>query len=360
MLNIDVGEIPSCFKNLIGIRGVCASPDGTPLSGPRSGLYINDLQLITVKTAAYLANGEDFSGIALLERMIELATRKMLGEISEKMMPHFAFETVQDYGQPGEFSNCFEHYSNIMRGVSITRCDKDTKSTIIQAVDVLVDAYRPVDPCINEKLIQIVDGIYTTNYYFTPISGEVVRVEMDYIMKSDTVYIIMNNVDVSVNHGSIDKNFQLGCSKCGGLFKNKHNVKVRGYNGYGNTNLSASLCGSYSTPPKASFDNCIYGLLPVLRTECDYSKILCAISKEMAWLLMYKTASEFILYWMASDRVNEKTIGMTVEELDRWRMLYEDNYKARYKSMSNVLQTLLCKYAGDCIRIKGHQYKYSL
>lgn len=360
MLHLHGGDIPECFTNLIGIRGICPPAGNAIPKTPFSGLYINDLQLITIKNAALLANGEDVSGVGLLERMIELATRKMLEDISMKMLPHFFLETVQDFSYSGKYANCFLPRTNIMRGAAVSRCISDMKSVVIESVDVLVDSYVPVDVCIEEKLIQIIDGIYTTNYYFKPQPGAVSRVEMKYKMKTETAYIVMNNVDVGVNHGKIDKNFLKGCNSCGGLYPNKHNISVKGYNGYGDTNLSASLCTSYSIPPDASFDDCIYGIIPFIRTECDYFRILCAISDKMAWLLMYKTASEFILYWMASDRINEKRIGMPKEELERWYGLYEQEYKNRYQAFTNSIQTLLCRYAGDCIKIKGNQYRYSL
>ena len=77
-----------CFTDFILVRGACGD------AVPSSGLYINDLPGLTLRSAANVANEEQITGVGLLNNAIATGIELTKKEIMERMIEIVRFNSV--------------------------------------------------------------------------------------------------------------------------------------------------------------------------------------------------------------------------------------------------------------------------
>lgn len=335
--------IPQCFENYIGIRGHC---DTDP---PLSGLYIDDLEGITVATASKIADGSVYgTGVEYLKAKIHQGIMLSLDEFKQYAAPLYTIRTVLNMSTPGQFNTTYLASTLADRGVKITKrkahycsgCSGsngdpiDMQRMFISKVTVLVNT------SIANKEIFIEDGANTTTINTGPlVAGIPKQVAVNYRAENAEIFMYMNNVDVDVNQGAVNSYYYNNCATCGYYKHNDPNLLVQGFDGVNNTNF-------------------LYGLNPEVKIDCSEEMLWCALADKLKYVLWYRAGIEVVKGWLASDRINMATMYNT----DIAKMLLETwtaEYQTKYTYLQNSIREFLNQFDGSCINCRGMKMQYT-
>ena len=315
--------IPKCLNGVIGLRDCNAGP---------ALLYLNDLEGITLKTAA-LISGD--TGIKLLEACIERGIALTIEEFGEALRRNVILEPVADISDCGRFTQTFLPLAPKKRGVRIRRGKSRLQKIRIYSVNVLVNTDGPAE-------ITLLDGNNVFTYPFTAQAGIETEVIIDYKAEGEMVYLLMDNAVVSPALGTIQKHY-CHCSECDGGFHGsgrKNKLEIKGWDGTQSTETA-------------------YGILPNVLLECDPTYIFCLFKERFKYVFLYRAAVEFAKHWSASNRTNEKTIY----ENDKAKALqrgWQGDYERRATIIAEQISRWLTEIDDDCITCSGYTYGHSI
>lgn len=319
----------SCFDNFIGIKGDCSATEP-----PITGLYINDLAGISLRTAANIANDETMTGINLLKEKINFAINLVRSDVIKFLSPYMRINTNIDFNIGGVFNSGYLAPAPISRGLLISKNEKSKMQKIyLKHVDVLVNTTG------NHTLI--LQDVYTTiNYNFSAVAGQVKKINLNYLAEGMEVYLLLDNSLISVNEGNILYEHSCGCN-WRSYKATESQLSIRGYNG-------------------SSTDNKTYGLRVNASVVCDVDSILCALSRELGIIILYRAGIAILEEKLTTDRLNEYVIfddeKLTTDFLKMWT----DEYNSRLSTLAMSSKQMLKQLNDSCIDCGGMRYSYSI
>jgi hypothetical protein len=305
----------NCLENVVGIK--CLS------SSSGSGLFLEDLNGINLKTAANIADSRFVSGLELLKSKRNFAIQAVKQDIEGLVLPYFRMNSLIDDLLIGEFKSNLLSSQPLSRGVKIKTKKSRLLRVRIKTIEIRIQEANFVHS------VQIIDGNTVTNYGFETDSNGVAKIQVDHLTESNEVLVVMDNSVVT----PFDASLKTGCS-C--YSKSTEFLIGWGWNG--------------STTTTSTF-----GLRVESLAECDNDSLFCLIGHKLGFAILYKTGIEIVKEWIASDRLNPVTIiddgteEFLLEEFSR-------DYKHAIKVLIEQIPELLSRVDDVCVVCNQSRY----
>lgn len=334
--------LPECLIDFIGTT----KADCTNNNPPASGLYVTDLEGITLNMASHIVSGEDVTGINLIKQKINFATGLVIDDLNFYLQNSFQLNLIKDYLIAGIYNDVFLPFDNNERGLSIRKNNANNYYGIrLEKVNILANTDK-----LNVKL-KIYDGGYLTEFTFDLIAGQIKTIQLDYDMKFDKVLLVMDNSDIEVNEGYLVKSqntnnsYGCGCGCNSVMYQNNLNgpydkyITIRGWNG-------------------TTEDNLIYGMKLEASIRCNFDRFICALASQFKYIILYRVGIELMKEWLASERLNYFT-GLE-GNTEKAKFLYNNwvnEYEKKYTTLTQNINGLIKSISdSDCVICKGGGY----
>ncbi len=304
---------PDCLRQLVGIRAAC------PPDEPGSGLFLDDLEGISLTTAALTASGNDASGLQLLRRKLEHATQAVSADLRAALEQQGSFRWRAELAatQVGGFTGSWLAPSPTARGLRLSRRTSGRLSRIrLRWVELLAQNDAPA------VQLSIHDGSQTLVRSLDLTGGQVQRIEIDYVAAAEQVYILAQHPTARFNDSRTAAVGGCGCSQPAAR------LTGRGWNGLHTTAQT-------------------WGLRADALLTCDDWELLCLLRHRLGPLVRERAAADLLAERLYSERMNALTA-----DPDRVRQL-RDETRARYDQLLaqlvRQLPELLRGLDADCL-----------
>lgn len=327
-----MGCLTNISKPVIGIREDCQEIT------PTSGLYINDLEGITLKMADGIVSKDDKNGVDLLNKKIQLAEQKLLNEASLKLPKHILKKTLVDFDTIGVAQDDLQSIAskaNYLKGIKIRIDESSYIDFQLHKVGLWLDA----DVTTNVEVWDLI-----TNTQLSTIEVEAKQNEITYVQVDEIFNTQKNRFHIAILYDagvagtfetSIHKNICRDCHKTSGYINNY-------------THITGVEIDSGDSKLSENFDsiNGTGGLFVDYAISCSTSQFLCANSRHFALPLLYKAGQEILREAVYSDRLNKYVIIKADLNKD-----LEEDFKQMYQeALDGVVQRMSVPKDDICFR----------
>lgn len=323
----------SCLDNIlqgkeyiIGLRGY---PTLTALSSPISGLYINDIRGITLKTAAAINNEEHASGLELIKLILTNSARLVIDDFNTQVQPDFAVNSAVYSESFGKFSTLYRNAANTNRGMQLTKREAKLTRIYISDIEVKINTTGNFDIVIDDNGTLFKTAIST-------IAGQVLSVPINRLCEADVVKIYLDTKGVAVaynNNGLMSKCFSCGANSY------KH-ISAVGLDG-------------------ALTNNEFYGIKVNVTLQCCEDLLICNILNRMYFLFWLRTGVEFYNEITSSKRLNPICNMAKEGALDVRDELMRE-YNKKFKTFQQSIKQYLGSIKDICIDCRGVKFYNSI
>lgn len=315
-----------CYKNFIGLTKKCN------LDAPTSGLYIDMLEGISMKSVANIAMGDAITAQALIDEKTQLVFEKL----KSGSYP-FLFENVIDHSVESIISKGFEDgvipASTNERGVRIETKRGSLTKLVVERI------YLLSETDVQGLEVVIRDGTQATKTIEIDLEAAKEKVvELNYTTSSTKVDITYENNGLVPFTGDIspwNRYYYKGCNSCG-------------CNGMKIVSLDGGVEGSSWI-----------GLRADTSLQCDREKMVCLVANIAKVAILYLVGSEVMKEHYSSDRVNFLSINgkemakeKAMEFLEEGEKVLDNNSQGITKYLSSAQK--------ECFICNTVQYGYSL
>lgn len=308
--------LPECLKDWIGVKCLTTS---------KSGYNINDLEGLNLRYAADIADSDHISGLQFLKEKIDFATALVISDIGAFAEPYFRVNSIVDQMRVGEWKKTFTLPANLDRGVRV-RINRGRMLRIrVNQIRIGIQETNHTDT------LTITDGIFTSTYPFTTDGDGMAYIEPDFISKTNTIFITINDSNINVNNTDVKQG-------CGCQSKSSSYLLANGWNG---TNIS----------------NSTYGIMADVVAECDQNELACLISSKLTFPILYRTGFEIAKDAMTTDRLNSITL-LDEEKVDFLLKTFKGEYDRHMKILVDSLPDLMKRIDDCCIICNQSRYVF--
>lgn len=324
-------EITCGSRTIIGVR------DYHGCTKPESGLFINQLPGITLKTAANVANEEMQSGLELMKQSTIMAAQQVKDEFVARLGPMFDFNAIVETRQLNVFSDKTIPALAAERGIIVKRWRSELARTFIADVYIRVQNAGPAVL----KVIEIVQEgqtykeCKTTTYNVDLVADCVNTIKLDYLAETEQVKIVFDQTAFVTNYCGSG---MLGNS-CNTCYGRANGITVVGWNGV-------------KEDPKC------FGVGALVNVRCYEENIFCALLPRMYFLLWYKSGIVFLEEMIASTRINNFTI-FGKEQAKELLKQYTEKYNEKYEVIIKNAYDYIRSTKGECLTCNGSKYVQS-
>lgn len=323
-----------CLKNFFAIRNVCAG--ATPVV-PRSGLYIEMLEGISVKSVANIESGKYATAVNLIDEKIQFAGIQLSEAVKKILYPDLVSGLVSESFEGGEFYSSINHTDVYHTsggndcGVRIRKMKSALTRLRIPYVHLLANSD------VTGKILYVVDGSREFTASIPDMkAGEEIKMLIDYTAKTDDVYIKWDASDISPANGiSYGIEGPAGCQTCNN--SSMEWLSVRGWNN-GETSQ-------------------LWGIRPFVVAECDMDYALCLILQKIKLPFLYLVGAEILKEFIATDRANYFAINSkdwAREKIVEWQSYAEQQLLHEKHGIKNFLMQIDSK----CFTCKTFRHGY--
>lgn len=316
-----------CLNNVVGISARCSS------AIPSSGLYLNDLDHISVEIADAAIDSEMQSGIELLERKRALAQNDLENDIRQWIAPRMNFNSVIQNDRVGIIKNNREladNSANTYAGIKIEPWHTHSQyfELHIHSISIWLDATETVTVYLFDRTT----GETLDTYTIDAIKDQPTSIVVDETYRSNKNYLQLALVaDTTANPYETRVYPHIsGCRTC----RNKH--------AYHNEYLSfyGIELGTSEVPVDPNFTSRsdTAGLSMDYSLSCSLDKIVCNMSNLIATPLMYKWGEYVIRALHASTRLNH-VVRLYSDEHEGLIEYYHAQYKSYLRGVLDTIQT---------------------
>ena len=303
-----------CLENYIGIRTLVDNCDYPPSV---SGLYLEDLEGLTMGKLASIETGKVQSAVTMFERLLERSGRLLSEELKIAMLPQLRSEATIEGGRIGKFN------SNTCGSSELTleTCLGSLQRFVIESIAVKFDAT-------GNQTITITDGQHVTTLTVATVAGVEQEVPLMYVAKTKKVVITSSATGYTANIGK--------------AWKTRHNMN--------------DGCWRYVCCNTINRKGC--GIAANFSVQCDFDRLLCALFPHLKMPLLYSLGVEVLKEWESSDRLNFLTLHgneWATEKKAEWTTKRNEMLNA---AMTGIIQTLQA-IDRDCVICGGYSYGYS-
>lgn len=318
----------NCFDNYIGLEGVC---DADP---PKSGMYINSADGgINLDFLSSIAS--DRSGASLFALKSAYVYERAVQYAKTAIQTSVQLNDVAGIAQLGKFTESYLPFVPLERGIQIKRA---REKSLLQRIK--ISYVRVQTNTAGTFDLKVIDGAQTTIYPFTVVNPTVpVDVEVDYLCYNQTVRVVIDNTNVSVNAGRTPSCYT-GCRQddcCGeSLYAyNQWDIETKGWNG-------------------TSADNLCYGISASITVVCDLDRLICQLRDSFKYVIFHELAIELLRSAFASPNMNLFTRGERLEQIsaaiEKHKIDLDNAYNIANSSLKYALRNISDK---QCIICKG-------
>lgn len=289
------------------LNGFFALSKSCQVELPTSGLYIDSLEGISLKSLSNIVGAEKLTAQKLVDEKTQL-----IGELLKSGPSKYLFQSVVDHSVDSLISKDFKKDGQleseaITRGLRLEK--KRGKLTVLK-VDRI---YFKSATAVTALEITVTDGVNPKVYELTAEANEEIEIEANYSTNGLQIDITYDSETVEPYTGTVcpyNTFVDSDCIGCGGC----KSLKIRAIEGDG-------LVLNYR------------GIRVDASVMCDREKMVCLIANDQKLPIMYLVGAEILKEWIGSDRINYITINSKewaekkiVEwEQKGWELLHENS-----------------------------------
>lgn len=318
-----IADIECGKRTIIGIR------DFEACSKPESGLWLNDLPGISLKTAARIAGEDTHTGAEVMNKCIKTSVKKVFERFQNYIAPEFDFNVVIETRQIDLYNSTIVPSANLERGLILKRWRSE-------AVKIYIEELYVKSTGSGVGTIKIYDGdTLAKEISVDVLSNEVITIPVRLKFEQETVKVVMNNLNFAM-YSSDMNSFRIvdSCRSCGGYQEGRYIVK--GWDGTQETNTG-------------------FGIGIKTSVRCYDEEIICSILPRAYFLIWYGAGIEFMKERIYSDRLNP-LVSFTKEVAVELLNEYETEYDLTFKTLTSGLYKYLKSTKGECITCKPTFY----
>lgn len=322
--------LATCLDNFIGIRGL--KNDVTP----ESGLYINDLQSVSIKLLANLATEEQKNFKGVYNEITTRALNEFEADVMNKAQKFFKTNVVLENNKSGYYPEPYETEaaSAFYKGVSIELRDNISKylSVYINTAQIYLDSAGTKEI----RIYNTLDGKILHSITFEGSVG-------------------MNRVAINKSILTYGQNTNLFVCYDGTATAS---IKTDNIGDSSVAIVQGAKCSTGSSVIDANLDftGDSAGLVVDYNIKCDLSEFICSNRDAFKFALWYKYGSAIMFDRLDSDRLNKFTLNKTAAEKKELYNFYETKYDESVESVIKSLNTSQDPYCFACN--KKRQYKF--
>ena len=317
-----------CLKDFILSKGLCNEQES------KSGLYIEQLEGISIKNIAAIEDGKYDSAKALIQEKVEFAGNLVFNEarkfldakvIGNETMASASVGVIRKSGL-----NYYDEEAG-NRGISI--CKRRTPLSKIK-----IDTVSGISNTTATGVVITIEDSETKKTFTTDmVAGERFYIDVDYTSDNDKVLIYWDttNIEAAVTwlEGS---HYNYGCGHC---MNNDPFLHIRGYN-------------------DGKDSQGTFGLTANIRLICDLDLALCRLSKDLAYPILYKAGILILQEWLASTEVNFLTVhsqDWAENKIKEWEQI---DYKTTFKVASKKITDYITSLDRHCFQKNTYRYGF--
>jgi len=309
----------TCLSELIGIKKACTDIE------PLTGLYVNDLPMMSLKLADAAANSEKVNGINLIQDRIAFAERYLSNDIRNFMQDKFVINSILEQTTLGIYDEDNETISssNKLRGIKIIVREDPFLNINISRIGLRLDSVVTTNVLIYDLYKN--ELLYTLP--ITTVADEITYIEINKKIptnKQRRSLFICIDANVADQYEAAVYDSGIGCISC-------HKDKYLSYATSGTLDNALS-----KTEANFVASNSTGGLTVDYTIECDLENYICSMGTTLAWPLLYKTGHLIMQELEHSPQLN--TIVMINSGKNKE---ISDYYEAEYiKSLNQITMNI--------------------
>jgi hypothetical protein len=269
-----------CYPdNFIALYGDCAT-----YTDAGSGLYINDLPGISLRTIASMANEEQVTASNLYQISHREGIRRFITDFKTGMSGTFNYRNILSAAKRGRLADTFsetEVNTEIGKKIEQSNCYDRFQKLYLEYFELNAEEA-------GEFTFKIVDDCVTTERTVTLICG-INRILLDYEALSDTVYLVYDATGIAVPD-TLKTNGSCGCI-------DDHCSCSGSYTGFSTSDVILSGDSYVSSNQKN-------GLVVAAQTRCSSYELSCIFKDESAVAIRYAIGIDLVRRAQFSDRNN--------------------------------------------------------
>lgn len=332
-----MGCLSDTTKPVIGIREDCSTVT------PSSGLFLNDLEGITIHFADSIASKDMSDGIDLINKKIALAEKIIFNQISTSLAPYVRKTSLVNFDTIGLMLDDKDAVAseNKLKGVKINIDEGSFIEFHLHQVGLWVDSVINT----NIEVWDLISAQKLDDIAITTVAGKLTQVQVDKTYKT-----LKNNFHIAILYdASLAGTFKTSLypQHCGGCrvprngFYINHFTQVLGVEiGSSDTKIASNFSGTDGTA----------GMIVDYSVKCSNENFVCYNSNSFALALLYKTAELLIREAVFSARVNKY---VTVHK-DLNKDLEKDFRELFEKEITNITANMNVPANDICFRCDPH------
>lgn len=319
-----------CIENSIGVRALY---EAGKTEASKTGLYIEDLEGITLDRIAAIEMGKTHTAAELVPQLLRRAAMLLMEDVRVKLMPFIRDEFALEHASFGEFQDPPELLGSLVgtNGLRVNIHGGQFSKLYISKVYICVEAA-------GEQTVTLTSGSQVKEVTFTAVANEEVEVLVDFIAEKSTV-------DITID-GTLQPH--------GGELKNCDVVK--------HCNTCSSKSGYYFFTAfglnNGNQVNSLVGVRAECDLLCDIDSVLCFTIPRLKVPLLYKLGIELLKEWQASDRLNWLTLHSDEwvdAKRDEWEQVTYNQYLGQAMAgMARYLQQI----DSNCFQCGGFHHAH--
>jgi len=303
----------TCLDNFIGLRGACDDV------APVSGLFINDLAGINLKTMASLTNDEQESYVSVFDEIYRRSVADLEHSVTVKMQRFFKTNILLDNENFGYYKSppIAESSSSNLVGTAINVKESKNTEIFINHVEVYLDAPAPT--------FEVFIYDYNTGNLLDTIAHDHTG-QFNTIQVNKAIPILGQRKRIFVCYdGSLAGTTETSAFGSDDL------------SGVGSAKGATVPIGSAVIKSNLQFGGGTHGMVVNFNVECSVSNFICSKRNLLKTALWYKLGENVMIERANSDRLNYYTL-VNQEEAKELQIMYGEKYNENLLAILDNLE----------------------
>lgn len=316
-----------CLSNLVGIRTSCGDQVVSD-----SGLYLQDLPFINLKTADAIVTDQD-SGYALMQQKLNIAHNYLVNDIRQKMLPYFKSHSVVENDIIGYYMDNMPPVDpqSAYKGIQIKIMEYPFLSIYISSVSLFIDFTGDVDI----KVYDLTQNKVIDTIQVSAVAGEIVQVDIhkEYQTNGQTLnlFFAYDASSISSYQTNTFSPGYIGYTSCRGCARRRDAV-----NEYIYAYQKTLPLNTPAIQQNLQQSNSTGGISLTYSVACSLEKWICQNRVGFAMALLHRAGMELIKEFLISNRINS-LVTLKKDDAEKLSLDFQAEYD---KSMDNVLKNM--------------------
>lgn len=320
-----------CLKGFIGISQSCP---GTPVS--KSGMYIEDLEGISLKSISNIEGGKYVTAQALVDAKLRVVGNKLIDILSE-LIQDISVNTAADGLISKSFGDRFFDAQPGTPGLIIEKYPTAFSSLY------LTNIYFKSETAVQNLSLLISDGVNSETVTVTASAGEEVEIPVNFSSKQNRITITYTSASGPSDNLVAPHTQDISCYSVFELRAICHGDCGHRYIRVFGQDFSGNKSSNY------------YGVRADVHLICDREKMVCLLIHQYKTAVLYMLGAEISREWVASDRFN--FLAMNSKEWAQGKAQeWEQKAIGVFAANSDGIRNLLLHTEKKCFNCNTYQY----